>query len=179
MDSVLANALQPIADELKTVSQAQAQVSPRPTMDDWCGQEVVEHLILTFGQSREELESRLKSKTPPTNRSTLYQLPLKIQLLWFGSMTPGTIAPPSLIPGKFVPQNGPALTGRLLTEAEKLSNTLAQSEAVFGKRPSGDHPLYGPLPATGWRRYHVLHCRQHAAQLKAAIDFVRSHSAKE
>jgi len=178
MDSVLANTLKPIADELATVSQAQAQASPRPTMDDWCGQEVVEHLILTFKKSTEELESRLKSKTPPANGSTLYQLPLKIQLLWFGSMTAGTIAPPSLVPGKFVPQDGPALSARLLAEAEQLSKTLAQSEAVFGKRPCGDHPIYGPLSAAGWRKYHELHCRQHATQLKAAINFARAHRAK-
>jgi hypothetical protein len=144
-------------------------------MDDWCAQEVVEHLILTFRQSREELETRLKTRTPPTNRSTLYQLPLKIQLQWFGSMTAGTIAPPSLVPTKFVPQDGPALSARLQAEAEQLSKTLVQSEATFGKRPCGDHPLYGPLPAAGWRKYHALHCRQHAGQLKSAIEFARAH----
>jgi hypothetical protein len=147
-------------------------------MDDWCGQEVVEHLILTLRQSTQELESRLKSRTLPVNRSTLYQLPLKIQLLWFGSMTSGTMAPPSLVPNGFLPQDGPALSVRLLAEAEALSKILAESEAAFGKRPCGDHPLYGPLSAAGWRKYHALHCSQHAAQLKAAIDFSRTHPAK-
>ena len=174
MHPVLAQAIQPFAEEIATVRLAEAQVSPDPKSERWCGQQVVEHLILSLKKSREGLQHRLKSSRSRTTLATLLQHIIKIQV-FLGSMPRGVPALPSLTPIEFVPQDGPVLAARLLAEAEELSKVLAECRLAFGLRPCGSHPIYGPLRVEEWRQYHSVHCRHHVRQFKEAVDFARKH----
>ena len=174
MHPVLAQAIQPFAEEIATVRLAEAQVSPDPKSERWCGQQVVEHLILSLKKSREGLQHRLKSSRPHSDSISLLQHIIKIQI-FLGSMPRGVPAIPSLMPIEFVPQDGPTLAARLLAEAEELSKVLAECRLAFGLRPCGSHPIYGPLRVEEWRNYHAVHCRHHVRQFKEAVDFARKH----
>jgi hypothetical protein len=175
MHPVLAKAIHPVAEQIATVTLAEAQVSANSELRRWSGQEVVEHLILSIQKSKEELQRRLKSKNSPFYSCTFIQWVIKFQLLWFGSMPRGIPATHSLSPHRIVAQDGPALAARLLSEAEELSKALAECRIAFGVRPCGNHPIYGPLRVEEWRRYHAVHCRHHLQQFKEAIDFARKH----
>jgi hypothetical protein len=175
MHPVLANAIRPFAEQIAAVSLAEAQVAPNSDLNRWCGQQVVEHLILGFQKSTSELRSRLKDGEAPSVTGTLLQWIIKTQVCWFGSMSQGVPTYRSLYPSEFVTQDGPALASRFLAEAEELSKALADCRLVFGMRPCGRHPIYGPLRVEEWRVCHAVHCRHHLPQFKAAIDFARSH----
>jgi hypothetical protein len=177
MHPILARSIQPFAEEIATVSLAEGQVSPNPEQRRWSGQQVVEHLILSFHQSQEELRKRIKSKNPPARSGTILQRLIKLQLLWFGSMPDGIPATHSLYPHRPVPQDGPALAARLLAEAEEVSRLLAECRILFGLRPCGNHPIYGPLRVEEWRSYHAVHCRHHLPQFERAIEHAREHPA--
>lgn len=172
MHPVLASAADAFTEELAAVDLAEAQISPDPNLNRWCGQQVAEHLILCMRRSREDLQSCLRSKSSRSKRSTLLQHVLTLQL-FFGRMSRGMQALPSLTPVKFTPQDGMTLSARLLAEAEELSKVLADCRLAFGLRPCGEHPIYGPLRVEEWRHYHAVHLRHHLKQLKETIAFAR------
>jgi hypothetical protein len=177
MHPVLAQAVHPFAEEVSAVSLADAQAPHDLHFHRWGGQEVVEHLILGFQASRQELERRLKSGESPTRSASLLQWIIKTQTCLFGSMSTGVPSPRSLRPAHFVPQDGQALATRLVAEAEELSKVLAQSRIAFGLRPCGYHPMYGPLRVEEWRAYHAVHCRHHLRQFRDAIELSRRRAA--
>jgi hypothetical protein len=149
MHPVLAKAIHPVAEQIATVTLAEAQVSANSELRRWSGQEVVEHLILSIQKSKEELQRRLKSKNSPFYSCTFIQWVIKFQLLWFGSMPRGIPATHSLSPHRIVAQDGPALAARLLSEAEELSKALAlrQSPHLRPTASGGVAPVSrGPLP---------------------------------
>jgi hypothetical protein len=172
MHPVLARAAYAFAEEVAATGLAEAQISPDPKLSRWCGQQVVEHLILSLRKSREELQRCLRSKSSRSRRSTLLEHALSLQV-FLGSMPRGLPALPSLTPGPFTPQDGKMLSARLLAEAEELSKVLAECRLVFGLRPCGTHPIYGSLRVEEWRNYHAVHFRHHLKQFKGSVAFAR------
>ena len=73
MHVVIANAVCPFAEQIAEATLIEAQVSPDPEFHRWSGQQVVEHLILSFARSREELRNRLKRKEPPSRAHSWLQ----------------------------------------------------------------------------------------------------------
>jgi hypothetical protein len=177
MHPVLAKAVNPLAEQVAAVSLNEAQFSPDLEMHRWCGQQVVEHLILSFQSSRMELERRLKSGDSPVSNASLLQWILKIQVCMFGSMSEGVSTTLSLRPTRFVPQDGKELAERLLAEAEALNNDLSDCRISFGLRPCGYHGMYGPLRVEEWRVYHAVHVRHHERQFQDAIRLARKRAA--
>jgi len=177
MHPVLAKAVYPLAEQVAAVSLNEAQVSPNAELRQWCGQQVVEHLILTFQSSRRELERRLKSGDSPASRASWLQWILKVQVCVFGLMSQGVSTTLSLRPARFVPQDGKELAARLLAEAEALNKDLSDCRIVFGLRPCGYHPMYGPLRVEEWRVYHAAHIRHHQRQFEEVIRLAQRRAA--
>lgn len=177
MHPVLANAVYPCAEHIATVSLGEAQLSPDPQHHAWCAQQVVEHLILGFRQSVEELKKRLASGNSPTRRAGLLQSILRVQVCFWGYMPRGVFSSMALRPGQSVPRDGKELKARFLAAAEDLNQVLDECRLAFGMRPCGYHPMYGPLRVEEWRVYHAVHCRHHQQQFAAAISFARQQLA--
>lgn len=175
MHPVLADSVFPLAEHVAGVSLVEAQVSPSTDTRRWSGQQVVEHLILSFRQSREELQKRLKIDRSPSRSASWVQWIIKVQVCVFHWMPEGVPTSYALRPTGLEPQDGPTLAARFVEEAEMLNKALADARIVFGMRPCGYHPMYGPLRVEEWRVYHAVHCRHHMRQFDAAIDFARSH----
>ena len=175
MHPVLADAVLPFAEKVAAVSLIEAQVSPDPEYHRWCGQQVVEHLILSFKHTREELQRRLKTGQSPATKRTFLQWLIKVQVCFFASMSDGVSTTLPLRPSEFVPQDGPALAARLLAEAEELNKVLSECRIVFGLRPCGYHPMFCRLRVEEWRVYHAVHCRHHMCQFDEAIRFARKY----
>ena len=177
MHPVLAKAVHPLAELVAGVGLDEAQVSPNSELHQWCGQQVVEHLILTFQSSRMELERRLKSGGSSVRRASLLQWILRVQVCMFGSMSRGVSTALTLRPIRFVPQGGRELAERLLAEAEALDKDLSNCRINFGLRPCGYHAMYGPLRVEEWRVYHSVHIRHHQRQFEEAIRLARRRIA--
>jgi hypothetical protein len=177
MHPVLAKAVYPLAELVAAVGLNEAQLSPNSELHQWCAQQVVEHLILTFQSSRGELERRLKSGGSPASSASLLQWILRVQVCTFGSMSAGVSTTLSLRPTRFVPQDGKALAERLLAEAEALDKDLSACRIAFGLRPCGYHAMYGPLRVEEWRVYHSVHIRHHQRQFEDAIRLARRRAA--
>jgi hypothetical protein len=88
-------------------------------------------------------------------------------LLDIGYFPPGRQAPE-----RVVPRGMPADEVRqgIFAEIEKMAAKLGQCEGKFGARTKIlDHPILGPLTAEQWRKFHWVHGRLHAKQIRARV----------
>jgi hypothetical protein len=52
-------------------------------------------------------------------------------------------------------------------EAERMDRTLRACRERFGIQPIASHRFFGPLRVDQWRRFHAIHVRHHARQVRA------------
>jgi Protein of unknown function (DUF1569) len=55
----------------------------------------------------------------------------------------------------------------IFSNLEKMDEALRTCEEQFGsKKKIADHPVLGPIPISGWRKFHLLHTRHHMKQIR-------------
>lgn len=162
---------------LRGTSREELQLIPGISAQYWCGQQVVEHLLLTMERTRTELTHRLEQRRLRMHKRTLLQAVIKSHLFWFQRMPRGIITPRSLRPESWTPMDGAELAARLEDAARKTDGLLVMCRRVFGMEPCGEHWMYGPLRVEDWRAYTAIHIHHHEKQLKAAIEYARNPPA--
>ncbi len=177
MHPVLSHALNPLAKQISTLNQSEAQIAPLPGQERWCAQQVIEHLILSFDQTSEILSRQLKSGRVPKNRRNVLKFFLRVQTIGLGCMPSGVPAMRATRPVACTPQTGEAIAQRFLAAAEAMDELLSVSRKKFGIQACGEHPFYGVMRVDEWRRYHAIHAKHHLSQLKEAIRYARSPKA--
>ena len=178
MHPILKSSLEPLADQISVLSLAEAQVHPLPGQGRWCAQQILEHLILTYEQTSNSVARQLKSGRVPKNKRGLLEFVIRLQTLGFGYLPSGVPATLAMRPTDFVPEDGAATAARFLEAAETMDAQLVAARKKFGIQPCGEHPFYGLMRVDEWRRYHSVHGRHHAAQLKDAIKYAKTHPAE-
>jgi hypothetical protein len=174
MHPVLRKEIELLAREISGVSREDAQIHPLPGQGRWSAQEIVEHLILTYRLTSDELLKQLKKGKPPRNRRDGLQFFLRLQTIGMGYMPDGVPAPVAFRPRKYKPEPGVEIAARFLEAADSMDNLLVTSRNRFGIQACGEHPFYGVMRVDEWRRYHAIHARHHLSQLRNAIVFARS-----
>lgn len=174
MHPVLKFSLEPLADAIERLTQAEAQVAPLPGPGRWSAQQVIEHLILTYKLTNETLTRHLKNGQAVKRGRNLVLSLLRLQTIGFGHMPRGVPAIHAVRPREFTPLDGVALRERFLAKAEEMDGLLSKARQKFGIQACGEHPFFGGLRVDEWRRYHAVHARHHLRQLEAAIQYARS-----
>ncbi len=177
MHPVLMSALEPLAEQVATMSLQEAQVPPLPGQGRWCAQQIIEHLILTYELTSSSVSRQLKSGRVPKNRRNLLEFLLRVQTLGLGYMPDGIPAIRAFRPTQFTPEDGPTIAARFLDKAEEMDRLLVAARRKFGIQACGEHPFFGVMRVDEWRRYHAIHAAHHAAQLRSAIRYARSLKA--
>jgi hypothetical protein len=173
MHPVLKLSLEPLAEEIKPLGLEEVQIPPAPGQDRWSVQLIVEHLILTYRLTLNTVNRQLKSGVVPGRRRNLLKSLLRMQTLGLGYMPNGIPSMHAVRPKNITPMAGPELAERLLAAAEEMDAALSAGRKKFGIQPCGEHPFYGAMRIDEWRRYHALHARHHAVQLRNAIRFAK------
>lgn len=176
---VLLHALEPFLKVLESARLEELQVVPGVSAQYWCGQQVVEHLIMTSERSRTELTRHLEHRRMKMGKRTLLQAVIKSHLFWFRNMPRGILAPRSLRTEEWTPMSGSELAEKLLNATRELDAVLANSRRAFGMEPCGEHWMYGPLRVEDWRAYHAIHIQHHLKQLKADIAYAQNPPSLE
>ncbi len=168
MHPVLRTAHAKLIAELDGIDTNAAQIHPDGKPHRWTIQQVVEHLVLSLRTGREELEKRLeKKRLPQRTRRTRLEWAMQLMVLSLGYMPTGVPAEDNTSPASTLPQaTGRELGQRLEAELELMDATLDRCRAKFGMERMGRNFLLGPLRVDQLRRYHVLHMRHHAGQLR-------------
>jgi hypothetical protein len=131
----------------------------------WSVAGIVEHLTLSYSKSAAGMERR-RQKGPgaPARSRTLRQRLQQFVIVTLGYFPPGRESPTAVVP-----------TGRpyrdLLADLDRVFSELdasltATGRALGGSRAVLDHPVLGPFSVNQWRKFHLVHTRHHAKQIR-------------
>lgn len=133
----------------------------------WTPAQIVEHLALAVEMSATTFATR-KAKEPMARRATtLFEKIARIFTFGLGRFPPGLKAPERTTPQ-------PKVDGRFaeahfrsaLTKWEAVERDLlpARGHDLFVK-----HPRLGDLTIGEWARFHLIHARHHARQIRSRL----------
>jgi ribosomal protein L34E len=133
----------------------------------WTPAQVLEHLFLTYHHTNKGLAKCLEKGTPLGTRPTLrnrVSTMLVVKLAYFpkGRKTPERAAPRGM----------PADEVRraILPEIQQMESGFAECERRFGASAKIlDHPVLGPFNVAQWRKFHWVHGRHHARQIRERL----------
>jgi DinB family protein len=175
-------AVHPLLDQTRDVLAAPlagcsaGQVTRHPAGDPtrWSARQIVEHLCATWGSTIGGIEDRLQKGRPLRTRPTLAQRGRQLAVCEFGFLPRKREAPPAVRPtdAPGVPLTGDELIVRFSATLAAMDDALNRIEPQAKDAPVMTHFLLGPLNVRQWRRFHRVHARHHAAQIKRAIHGV-------
>ncbi|GGG90462.1 DUF1569 domain-containing protein [Silvibacterium dinghuense] len=152
--------------EVRLGSLSAAECGMHAPSSGWSRQEVVEHLLLTYGETLALVEKYCARERATGRRSSLREHIVRRVVLGLGWMPRGVQAPVFVRPQSVLPEaGGRELCNRFRERLLQLDIGLTRGEAVFGDRVFAPHFMLGPMTARQWRRFHFVHGRHHLGQL--------------
>ena len=129
----------------------------------WSTAEILDHLNLSYVGTIKGLRRCLQSGQVFTKGSRLKNFGKRVGLIRLGYFPPGRKSPE-----RVRPRGNPAEQVRVevLENLVELEKVITDCETKFGKgKPVADHPVLGPLTASEWRKFHVVHGKHHVKQI--------------
>ena len=133
----------------------------------WNSAQILEHLLLTYKTTNRGIEKCLEHGAPLGTQATLKDRFAKLLVVNLGYMPGGRKAPERSLPRGMAPEEVRRAVG---PELQKMQTGLDDCERRFGAATLIlDHPFLGPLTAGQWRKFHWVHGRHHARQIRERI----------
>ena len=130
----------------------------------WTSAQIVEHLAIGITWSAQKFEER-RDRAPMARRPRrLIERLASVSILGLGWYPQGFQAPEGTVPA--------AVVTRAAAEAhfrEGIAKWAALERDLLPRRPHDlfvKHPRLGDLTMAEWLRFHVVHARHHASQIK-------------
>jgi len=130
----------------------------------WNSAQILEHLYLTYKNTNKGIAKRLETGAPKATTPTMKHRLGTMMVVGLGRLPGGWKAPE-----RAVPQGMPTedVLSVIFAEIEQMDSGLQECERRFGaKTKFMDHPFLGPLTANQWRKFHWVHGRHHARQIR-------------
>lgn len=130
----------------------------------WCAAEVLEHLYLTYTGTVKGFEREAEAGKPLATAQNWKQRVQTLVVCGFGYLPSGREAPavarPRGVPTeKVLAEIGPVIA--------RMDDVIRQCEEKIGRGTKLlDHPILGPLTASQWRKFHLVHGLHHRKQLR-------------
>lgn len=129
----------------------------------WSPAEILEHLNLSYRGTIKGLERCLEANATiasPDRRRKRWQRLAVIQVGYFphGRKSPERVLPRGSAPDK--------VTAEILGNVARMDALIQECATRFGRKPLADHPILGPLTASEWSKFHLVHGKHHAKQLR-------------
>jgi hypothetical protein len=164
MDSYLERLRKELEDATRGADSSRLTQAPA---GKWSAAEILEHLLLTYRGTGRALAKCLEQSVPVVQRATLRDRVATLLVVNLGYVPSGRKSPDRVVPrGMPVDEVQTAIT----SELQRLGAALDDCERKFGvKTKIMDHPALGPLTADEWRKFHWVHGRHHARQIRERI----------
>jgi uncharacterized protein DUF1569 len=134
----------------------------------WDTAAILEHLALAFGSTARLMDKCIGEGRTLATSSTLKQRLGRMVVLGFSYIPGGRKSPERVMPSQSV--SGKEALQMIFANLEKMDQALGRCENRFGNKTDvADHLVFGPIPVSGWRKFHLLHTRHHMKQ----IDILR------
>jgi hypothetical protein len=165
VDSTLQKLQEEIASEVgATVAGLSVEQLSWHPPGKWCVAEILEHLYLTYTGTVKGFERVAAAGKPLGSAQSWSQRGRTLVVVGFGYLPPGREAPPVTRPRGLPPEKVLAEIGPKIAE---MNDIVARCEEKMGPRSRLlDHLVLGPLTASQWRKFHLVHGRHHLKQLR-------------
>ena len=150
-----------------TTEGVTAAAFERAPAGKWNAAQLLEHLFLTYKNTNKGISKCLENGQPLATGATLYHRIATMLVVGAGYLPSGRKAPERAIPrGMGVEEVRQAI----FPEIQKMESGLRDCENKFGRGIKIlDHPFLGPLTAGQWRKFHWVHGRHHARQIRERL----------
>jgi hypothetical protein len=146
----------------------QMQLRPAEDFAKWSIQQVIEHLLLTYGSSSDVFQARLAKGSPTKVRPTLRQRTGQLLVTRCGYFPTGGSAPLFVTPSNNAAAvDGKSLERRVSDALIRFDALAGEVEALYGGGRSISHKVLGPMSPLQWRRFHLRHGRHHLKRILA------------
>lgn len=163
MDSYLERLQRALDDATRGASVSMLAEAPP---GKWSATQILEHLYLTYHHTGRGLAKCLEDG-PSATRATIKQRLATLLVVNLGYIPGGRKAPERANPRGMQLD---AVQRAIVPELQKMASALDDCERRFGPRKKiMDHPFLGPLTAGQWRKFHWVHGRHHARQIRVRI----------
>jgi hypothetical protein len=161
MNSYLERLRQELEDATVRASARDLEQGPA---GKWSPAQILEHLFLTYKTTNRGIAKCLEQGAPLGTRATLKDRMATLLVVNLGYIPGGRKAPERATPRGMSPEE---VRQALAPELQKMSSGLDDCERKFGSRTKiMDHPFLGPLTVNEWRKFHWVHGRHHARQIR-------------
>ncbi|MBI1740451.1 MAG: DUF1569 domain-containing protein [Acidobacteriales bacterium] len=164
MDSYLERLQRELEDA--TVGTTSASMANRPS-GKWSPAQVLEHLFLTYRGTNAGLAKCLEKGAPLASPATLKHRMGTLLVVNLGYLPSGYKAPERATPTGMPAEE---VQRAIFAEIQQMDAGLAECERKFGVRAKIlDHPVLGPFNVCQWRKFHWVHGRHHARQIRERL----------
>lgn len=160
--------LERLQGELESATAgAMAASLERAPAGKWNAAQVLEHLFLTYKNTNKGIGKCLENGAPLATGATFRHRIGTLLVVRFGYLPSGRKAPERTTPRGM---GAEAVLQAIFPEIQRMESGLRQCENTFGpKTKIMDHPILGPLTAAEWRKFHWVHGRHHARQIRQRL----------
>ena len=133
----------------------------------WNAAQILEHLFLTYKNTNKGISKCLEKGTPLATGATFRHRIGTMLVVRLGYLPGGRIAPERATPRGMAAEE---VRQAIFPEIQKMESGLRDCENKFGPGTKiMDHPFLGPLTAAEWRKFHWVHGRHHARQIRQRL----------
>jgi hypothetical protein len=133
----------------------------------WSPAQILEHLFLTYKHTNRGLAKCVETGAPLPTRAGFKKRLARVLVINFGYIPEGRKAPERAVPQGMRLEE---VRQALISELQRMDSGFDDCERRFGVRTKlMDHPFLGPLTAEQWRKFHWIHARHHARQIRRRI----------
>ena len=151
----------------EAIAGAGPDVLAQAPTEKWSGAQIMEHLFLTYKGTNRGLAKCMEGGAPLATGATLRDRIATLMVVKLGYLPNGRKSPERAEPRGMPPEE---VRQAFSTELEQMAAALDDCEKRFGAQTKIlDHPSIGPLTADEWRKFHWVHGRHHARQIRARI----------
>lgn len=156
--------LERLQRELEDVVALTGNSTDQTPTGNWNPAQILEHLFLTYKNTNRGLAKCLEKGAPSATSATLKHRLGTLLVVNLGYMPKGAKAPERAVPRGMPPEE---VRSTILAEIQKMESGFDDCERRFGASTKiMDHPILGPLTASQWRKFHLVHGRHHAQQIR-------------
>lgn len=130
----------------------------------WSSAEILEHLNLSYLGTIKGLQRCLDTGTASASPDRSRMRWQRLILIRGGYFPRGRKSPE-----RVMPRGAPAqqVAKQILENVARMNAVIQECETRFGRgKPLADHPVLGPLTAAEWRKFHLVHAKHHAKQIR-------------
>ena len=130
----------------------------------WDSASILEHLALTFGGTARVMDKCIREGRPLATSASMRQRVAQLLVLRFDYIPSGRKAPERVVPSGIGSKEALQL---IFANLERMDEALRICEERFGgEKKIADHPVLGPIPISGWRKFHLAHTLHHMKQIQ-------------